>query len=67
MPNLSDWLGDTTDLAKPKALETAKALRKRKAQLDQAMAKPRAALAGEGNIFQRHRQGIDAIEAEMGR
>lgn len=58
MPNpLTTWLEGSTDTLKPKPLEQAKALRMRKKRL-------RPALAGEGNIFQRHQQGIDEIERE---
>lgn len=60
MPSLTDWIGDTHDLTAPKPLQMAKALRRRKAAVANA---PRNALAGEGNIFQRHAQRIDAAEA----
>lgn len=60
MAGLSDWIGETNELTAPKPLQMAKALRRRKAALVNT---PKAALAGEGNIFQRRKQGIDAIEA----
>ena len=69
MPSLTDWIGDANDIAAPKPLQMAKALRQRKVALAQArpggaqatVNPPRAALAGNGNIFQRRRQGIDDI------
>jgi len=58
--SLTDWVGETNELTAPKPLQMAKALRRRKAAVQNA---PRNALAGEGNVFQRHAQGIDAVEA----
>jgi hypothetical protein len=58
--SLTDWVGDAHELTAPKPLQMAKALRRRKAAVQNA---PRNALAGEGNVFQRHAQGIDAVEA----
>lgn len=62
MAELDKWMGEANDLGAPKPLQMAKALRLRKRALDQAPNK--AALAGEGNIFQRRRQGIDEIESQ---
>lgn len=58
MPSLTDWIGDANDIAAPKPLQMAKALRQRKYALSNA---PKAALAGSGNIFQRRKQGIDDV------
>ena len=58
MAGLNDWMGDNADLTPPKPLQMAKALRQRKAAIANS---PKAALAGEGNIFQRRRQGIDDV------
>lgn len=58
MAGLSDWIGEANDITAPKPLQMAKALRQRKAALTNT---PKAALAGEGNIFQRRRQGIDDV------
>lgn len=66
MPNmLTDWLGDANDLTKPKALETAKALRQRKAAVDKAQ--KGIPQVGTGNIFQRRRAGMEAVLNEVGR
>ena len=54
---LTTWLDDAAGTVKPKPLEQAKALRMRQKKL-----KP--ALAGEGNIFQRRKQGMDEVERE---
>lgn len=51
-------MGDANEITAPKPLQMAKALRQRKAALSNP---PRAALAGNGNIFQRRRQGIDDV------
>lgn len=53
---LTDWIGESNELNSPKPIQMAKALRQRKRALDN---KP--ALAGEGNVFQRRRQGIEEI------
>ena len=58
MAGLSDWIGEANDITAPKPLQMAKALRQRKAAIANS---PKAALAGEGNIFQRRRQGIDDV------
>lgn len=58
MAGLTDWMGDANEITAPKPLQMAKALRQRKAALANP---PRAALSGNGNIFQRRRQGIDDI------
>jgi len=58
---LSDWIADTNELTAPKPLQMAKALRRRKAAVANA---PRNTLAGEGNVFERHAQGIDAVEKQ---
>ena len=58
MAGLSDWIGEANDITAPKPLQLAKALRQRKAAIANS---PKAALAGEGNIFQRRRQGIDDV------
>ena len=55
---LQNWLGDQNELTQPKVLQMAKALRQRKAAVDN---KAKAALSGNGNIFQRHKQGIEQI------
>lgn len=56
--NLDKWAADNADLGAPKPLQMAKALRQRKLALSNP---PKAALAGAGNVFQRRRQGIEAI------
>ena len=58
MPSLTDWIGEANDITAPKPLQMAKALRQRKAAIANS---PKAALAGEGNIFQRRRAGIDDV------
>jgi len=51
-------MGEANDLTAPKPLQMAKALRQRKVAVANS---PKAALAGQGNIFQRRRQGIDEV------
>ena len=64
MAELDKWVGEANDLTAPKPLQMAKALRQRKVALANS---PKAALAGQGNIFQRRRQGIDEIVNEASR
>jgi len=56
--DLNTWMGEANDLTAPKPLQMAKALRQRKVAVANS---PKAALAGQGNIFQRRRQGIDEV------
>lgn len=58
MADLNTWMGEANDLTAPKPLQMAKALRQRKVAVANS---PKAALAGQGNIFQRRRQGIDEV------
>ena len=58
MAELDKWMGEANDLGAPKPLQMAKALRQRKVALANS---PKAALAGQGNIFQRRRAGIDDV------
>lgn len=51
-------MGEANDLTAPKPLQMAKALRQRKVAIANS---PKTALAGQGNIFQRRRQGIDEV------
>ena len=55
---LQNWLGDQNELTQPKVLQMAKALRQRKAAVDN---KTNAALGGTGNIFQRRKRGIENL------
>lgn len=65
MPNmLGGWLGDTFELSKPKALETAKALRQRKAATDKVAQGRGVPQVGGGNVFQRRRAGMDQVVDE---
>jgi len=64
MAELDKWVADANDLGAPKPLQMAKALRQRKHALANS---PKAALAGQGNIFQRRRAGIDEIETAASR
>lgn len=66
MPNLAGWLGDTHDLTKPKALETAKALRQRSKAIEKAQPKG-IPQVGTGNIFQRRRAGMEQVLGDVGR
>ena len=64
MADLNTWMGEANDLTAPKPLQMAKALRQRKVALANS---PKAALAGQGDIFQRRRAGIDEIETAASR
>lgn len=66
MPNLAGWLGDTHDLTKPKALETAKALRQRKSALDRAAAKLNAPLRRPRSSGLENRVDLDFGEVRRG-
>ena len=57
MPNLESWSADLRGLSAPGPLQLAKALRQKKAVLR----KTDVPLAGEGDIFERRRKGIDEI------
>lgn len=68
MPNmLTDWLGDSNDLTKPKVLETAKALRQRKSAVDRAQASRGIPQVGTGNLFQRRRAGMEQVLNDAGK
>ena len=58
MAELDKWMGEANDLTAPTPLQMAKALRQRKHAIANS---PKAALAGQGNIFQRRRAGIDDV------
>ena len=64
MADLNTWMGEANDLTAPKPLQMAKALRQRKVAVANS---PKAALAGQGNIFQRRRAGIDDVVNEASR
>lgn len=58
MAELDKWMADANEITAPKPLQMAKALRQRKVAIANS---PKTALAGQGNIFQRRRQGIDEV------